>query len=109
MASAERQIAVCNFVPTTPVRPLLQIQNPYGIVFVRPSVAIFVNVARCFGRQGGGCPECKFRVIAPDLRYVTKINLIGAGIRSVQSGACAPAFRLVGGCCASNTSVQVGN
>ena len=42
MGSAERQIAVCNFVPTTPVRPLLQIQNPFGIVFVRPPVAIFV-------------------------------------------------------------------
>ena len=42
MASAKAQSAVCNFVPTTLVRPLLQIQNPYGIVFVGPPVATFV-------------------------------------------------------------------
>ena len=39
MASAKAQSAVCNSVPTAPVRPLLQIQNPYGIVFVGPPVA----------------------------------------------------------------------
>ena len=42
MGSAKGQRAVCNFVPTTPVRPLLQIQIPLRGCIVGPPVALFI-------------------------------------------------------------------